>query len=163
MLRRTLLLSLLTLSLALPAAADETVWKTITEVAVGSKDHTTLVAALTAANYADSLKNAGPFTVFAPTNAAFAKLPPGTVETLVKPENVATLKKILQHHVMVSVYEAKWFKEGQSVGMADGTKATMHVKDGKVFFEGAEIIASIRCSNGIIHVVDGVVTPPEKK
>jgi len=163
MLRRTLLASLLVLCFATPAAAQETVWKTITEIAVGSPDHTTLVAALKAADYAESLKNPGPFTVFAPTNAAFAKLPPGTVETLVKPENKEQLKKILQHHVMVSTYEAKWFKDGQSFGMVDGTKAVMSVKDGKVAISGANIVASIRCSNGIIHVVDAVVLPPEKK
>jgi uncharacterized surface protein with fasciclin (FAS1) repeats len=151
------------LALATPAAAEDYMSRTVTDVAAASKDHTTLVAALDAADYASALRNPGPFTVFAPTNAAFEKLPPGTLETLMKPENHEKLKKILQHHVLLSTYEASWFTDGQTLGMVDGTKATMRVQDGKVSIDGATIAASVRCGNGIVHVVDGVVLPPEGK
>lgn len=134
--------------------------KNIVDVAVGSKDHTTLVTALKAAEYVDSLTNPGPFTVFAPTNAAFEKLPKGTVEGLVKPEKKDDLRNILKYHVTVSVYQANSFKEGQVLGMANGGKATMHVKDGKVKINDANVVASIPVSNGIIHVIDGVLLPP---
>lgn len=146
---------------AMPAAAQDYGAKTVVDVAADSKDHTTLVAALEAADYVVALRNPGPFTVFAPTNAAFAALPPGTLETLLKPENQAKLAKILQHHVVLSTYETSWFKDGQSVGMVDGTKATMHVQDGKVKIGDATIVASVRAGNGIVHVVDAVVLPPE--
>jgi uncharacterized surface protein with fasciclin (FAS1) repeats len=162
LLGRLTVMAAIAVALAMPAAAQDYLAKTVTDVAADSKDHTTLVAALEAADYADALRNPGPFTVFAPTNAAFEKLPPGTVETLMKPENQEKLKKILQHHVLLSTYEAKWFQDGQSVGMVDGTKATMHVEDGKVRIDGATIAASVRCGNGIVHVVDAVVLPPEK-
>jgi uncharacterized surface protein with fasciclin (FAS1) repeats len=156
-------LAALALAFATPVAAQDLIAQTVTDVAMASKDHTTLVAALQAADYLDSLRNPGPFTVFAPTNAAFEKLPPGTLETLMKPENQDQLKKILQHHVLVSTYEAGWFKDGQSVGMVDGTKATMHVQDGKVRIDDATIGGSVRCGNGIVHVVDAVVLPPATK
>jgi len=136
--------------------------KNIVNVAVGSKDHTTLVTALKAADYVDSLTNPGPFTVFAPTNAAFDKLPKGTVEGLLKPEKNADLKGVLQYHVAVSVYQLSSFKEGQVLAMANGSKVTLHVKDGKVMVNDATIVASIPASNGIIHVIDGVLLPPAK-
>jgi len=162
LLGRMSMVAAVAVALAMPAAAQDYLAKTVTDVAADSKDHTTLVAALEAADYADALRNPGPFTVFAPTNAAFEKLPSGTLETLMKPENKGKLEKILQHHVMLSTYEAKWFQDGQTVGMVDGTKATMHVEDGKVRIDGATIAASVRCGNGIVHVVDAVVLPPEK-
>lgn len=133
--------------------------KNIVNVANGSKDHTTLVSALKAADYLYSISNPGPFTVFAPTNAAFDKLPKGTVESLTKPEKQADLQNILKYHVAVSTYEQKHFTEGQSLSMANGGKVTMHVKDGKVMINDANIVASIPCSNGIIHVIDGVLLP----
>jgi uncharacterized surface protein with fasciclin (FAS1) repeats len=146
---------------AFPAAAQDYRAKTVVDVAGDSKDHTTLVAALTAADYVVALRNPGPFTVFAPTNAAFDALPAGTLDSLLEPENKGKLEKILQHHVTVSTYEAGWFKDGQVVGMVDGTKATMHVQDGKVKIDDATIVASIRAGNGIVHVVDAVVLPPQ--
>ena len=136
--------------------------KNIVNVAVGSKDHTTLVAALKAADYVDSLTNPGPFTVFAPTNAAFDKLPKGTVEGLVKPEKKADLSEILKYHVAVSVYQLKDLKDGQIMAMANGSKVTFKVKDGKVTVNGANIVASVPASNGIVHVIDGVLLPPPK-
>jgi uncharacterized surface protein with fasciclin (FAS1) repeats len=153
---------------ATPAAAAAPVFNpptdpsNIVNIAIGSKDHTTLVTALKAADYATSISNPGPFTVFAPTNAAFDKLPPGTVEALVKPEKQADLKEILKYHVAVSVYQARDFKDGQTLGMANGGKVTFHVKGGKVMVNDATIIASIPASNGIVHVIDGVLLPPPK-
>lgn len=148
-------------ALAAPARGQDYTAKTVVDVAQDSKDHTTLVAALEAADYLDALRNPGPFTVFAPTDAAFAALPEGTVASLLKPENHDRLRKILQHHVLVSTYEAKWFKDGQRVGMVDGTKATMHVQGDTVKIDGATILGSVRAGNGIVHVVDAVVLPPE--
>lgn len=136
--------------------------KDVVDIATASKDHTTLVAALRAAEYVDSLTNPGPFTVFAPTNAAFDKLPKGTVETLVTPAKKEDLRNILKYHVAVSVYQAKDFKEGQILGMANGAKVTLGVKDGKVTVNGAAILASVPAANGVVHVVDGVLLPPAK-
>ncbi len=136
---------------------DDISQQDIVKVAVGSPDHTTLVAALKAANLVNSLANAGPFTVFAPNNAAFEKLPPGTVEDLLKPENNSKLAQILQHHVTVSVFESTAMKEGQKFGMADGGSATVSIKDGAVYVGGAKILGSVRASNGIVHVVDAIL------
>lgn len=133
----------------------------IVSLAIGSKDHTTLVTAIKAADYVTSVAASGPLTVFAPTNAAFNKLPEGTVENLVKPENVEQLRKILQYHVTTSALAADSFTEGQTLSMANGKKATMQVKDGKVSINGANIIASIPASNGMLHVIDAVLLPPE--
>jgi uncharacterized surface protein with fasciclin (FAS1) repeats len=135
----------------------------IVNVAGGSKDHTTLVAALKAADYIDSVSNPGPITVFAPTNAAFDKLPKGTVDGLLKPEKIDDLKTILKFHVVPSTYEAKDLKDGASLGMVNGGHTTVHVKDGKIMINDANVVASIKCSNGIIHVIDAVLLPPPPK
>lgn len=132
----------------------------IVSIAVGSKDHTTLVAALKAADYVDSISNPGPFTVFAPNNAAFDKLPKGTLESLTKPEKKEDLRAILKYHVSVSTYAIKDLHDGQVLSMANGAKATIHVQDGKVTINGAQILASIPASNGIVHVIDTVLLPP---
>lgn len=134
----------------------------IVNIAVGSKDHTTLVAALQAADYVTPVANPGPLTVFAPTNAAFEKLPKGTVESLVDPKNVEQLRTILKYHVTTSVYLAEGLKDGQDLGMANGGHAIIHVKDGKISINDANIVASIRASNGIVHVIDAVLVPPTK-
>jgi uncharacterized surface protein with fasciclin (FAS1) repeats len=134
----------------------------IVSIAVASKDHTTLVAALKAADYVTSVANPGPLTVFAPTDAAFGKLPAGTVETLVKPENVDKLKDILKYHVTTSVYMADKLTDGMDLGMANGQHAIIHVKDGKIMINDANVIASVRASNGVVHVIDGVLTPPPR-
>jgi uncharacterized surface protein with fasciclin (FAS1) repeats len=134
----------------------------IVSIAIRSEDHTTLVAAIKAADYVTSVAASGPLTVFAPTNAAFAKLPEGTVENLVKPENVATLREILKYHVTTSAIETGWMKDGQTLGMANGAKTTVHVDGETVKINDATIIASIPASNGIVHVVDTVLLPPEK-
>lgn len=145
--------------IAKPASPDA---KHVVHVAMESKDHTTLVTALEAADYVYSLTNPGPFTVFAPTNAAFDKLPKGTVEGLLAPGKQEDLKNILKYHVAVSVYQTKDFKDGQTLAMANGAKTTLKVSDGKVSINDANVVASIPVSNGIVHVVDGVLLPPAK-
>lgn len=131
----------------------------VVKVAVGSKDHTTLVKAVQTAELVDALSNAGPFTVFAPTNAAFEKLPAGTVETLLKPEKRADLTTILQYHVYVGSLKTEYFMDGQTFGMVDGGNVTIKVNGDKVMVNDATIIASVPASNGIIHVIDGVLLP----
>jgi len=132
----------------------------IVSIAIASPDHKTLVAALKAADYVKSVANPGPLTVFAPTDAAFAKLPAGTVEGLVKPEKQADLREILKYHVAASVYEQPALKDGMQLGMANGKKVTIKVQDGKITVNGAVILASVRASNGVVHVVDSVLLPP---
>ncbi|HRG35093.1 MAG TPA: fasciclin domain-containing protein [Chitinophagales bacterium] len=135
----------------------------IVQVAAGSKDHSTLVAAVKAAELVDALSNAGPFTVFAPTNAAFDKLPKGTVEELLKPEKKEDLKNILEYHTYVGSLKAEYFQDGQSFEQVNAQKVTISVKDGKTYVNGtAEIVASIPTSNGMIHVVNEVLLPPTK-
>ncbi|HEX6125971.1 MAG TPA: fasciclin domain-containing protein [Pyrinomonadaceae bacterium] len=146
--------------------------KNIVENAVNSKDLTTLVAAVKAAGLVDTLASAGPFTVFAPTNAAFEKLPAGTVETLVKPENKATLTKILTYHVVAGNADSKSIMKAIKAGggkaefktVAGGTlTATMDGKNLVLTDEkgGRSVvtIADVRQSNGVVHVVDTVVLP----
>ncbi|QQS31386.1 MAG: fasciclin domain-containing protein [Sphingobacteriales bacterium] len=142
---------------------DDVSQKNIVQTAAGSPDHTTLVAAVKAAELVDVLTNAGPFTVFAPTNAAFDKLPAGTVEGLLKPEKKADLQNILQYHVAVAVLKKESFKDGQSLGMVNGDNATFTVNGDQVAINGANIVASIPTSNGIIHVIDAVILPPAPK
>ena len=146
------------------AVQDDESQKDVVKVAVGSADHSTLVAALKQAELVTSLSNAGPFTVFAPTNAAFDKLPAGTVDGLMKDDKKADLQNILQYHVAVAVYKTENMKDGQIIGQANGDNITLSVKDGKVMINGsANIVASIPASNGIIHVIDAVLLPPAKK
>ena len=143
---------------------DDASQKNVVQVASGSKDHTTLVAAVKAAELVNALSNAGPFTVFAPTNAAFDKLPAGTVEGLLKPEKKSDLADILQYHVSVGVYKAESLQDGQVLGQVNGGDVTVTKKDGKIILNGtATIVASIPASNGIIHVIDGVLLPPAPK
>jgi uncharacterized surface protein with fasciclin (FAS1) repeats len=145
------------------AVKDDESQKDVVKIAVGSADHTTLVAALKQAELVTSLSNAGPFTVFAPTNAAFDKLPAGTVDDLMKEDKKADLQNILQYHVAVAGYKAENMKDGQVIGQANGDNITLTVKDGKIVVNGtANIIASIPASNGIIHVIDAVLLPPSK-
>ena len=142
---------------------DSTSAPNVVQIAVGSKDHTTLVEAVKAADLVNALSNAGPFTVFAPTNAAFDKLPKGTVEGLLKPEKKDALTDILQYHVVVGVLKAEQLTEGQSLGMVNGGNVKVTLQDGKPVLNGkAHIVASIPASNGIIHVIDEVLTPPAK-
>ena len=117
------------------------------------------VAAVKAADLVNSLSNAGPFTVFAPTNAAFDKLPAGTVETLLKPENKGKLTGVLTHHVTTSALEITQFTDGQMVGMADGGSVQVTKKGNDTFIGGAKVLGSVRASNGWVHVIDAVLVP----
>ena len=107
-----------------------------------------------------SQKDAGPFTVFAPTNAAFDKLPKGTVEELMKPENKMKLRNILEYHVYVGVLKPEMLQDGQTFGQANGQSIKIGVSQGKITVNGAAVVASIPASNGIIHVIDAVLLPP---
>ncbi|MBC5774135.1 fasciclin domain-containing protein [Pontibacter sp. KCTC 32443] len=141
------------------AVQDDESQKNVVQVAASSPDHTTLATAVKTAELVDVLTNAGPFTVFAPTNAAFEKLPAGTVEGLLEPEKRSDLRNILQYHVYVGILNADSFEDGQSLGQVNGGRVTMGVKDGKVTVNGANILASIPTSNGVIHVIDQVLLP----
>ncbi len=146
-------------SAGMAAVQDDASQKDVVKIAAGSPDHTTLVAAVTHAQLVDVLASSGPYTVFAPTNAAFEKLPPGTVDDLLKPANLATLQSILRHHVTTSVYQVAELTDGQTLGMADGKSATISKRGADVFFGDGKIVGSIRGSNGIVHVIDAVVVP----
>lgn len=141
---------------------DDVSGKDVVKIAVGSKDHTTLVAALKAATYVDALSNAGPFTVFAPTNEAFDKLPKGTLEDLLKPENKEKLRSILEYHVYVGVLKDALLADGMTYEMVSLEKITIGNKDGKITVNGANVLASIPATNGIIHVIDAVLLAPAK-
>lgn len=146
--------------------------KDIVDNAVNSKDHTTLVAAVKAAGLVETLKSAGPFTVFAPTNAAFDKLPKGTVETLVKPENKATLTKILTYHVLAGKYSAADIMAAIKKGKGKATFTTVQGEKLYASMDGKKVklwdtkggdayvtIADVNQKNGVIHVIDTVLMP----
>lgn len=134
----------------------------IVSIATRSKDHTTLVAAIQAADYVTSVAASGPLTVFAPTDDAFAELPPGTLESLLEPENVDALRRVLQYHVTTSSLATSSLRDGQTLGMANGAKVTVHRDGDTVTINDATVIASIPASNGIVHVIDRVLLPPQK-
>lgn len=134
--------------------------KNIVENAAGSADHTTLVAAVKAAGLDGTLSGAGPFTVFAPTNAAFEKLPAGTVDNLLKPENKQQLTTVLTYHVVPGSFKAGDLKDGQKLKTVEGNELTVMMKDGKVMIDGATVtIPDVVSSNGVTHVIDAVVMP----
>jgi len=134
--------------------------KNIVDNAAGSADHTTLVAAVQAAGLVETLKSAGPFTVFAPTNAAFAALPAGTVEGLLKPEMKADLTGVLTYHVVAGAVKASDLKDGQKIKTVQGGELIVSIKDGKVMINGANVsIADVISSNGVTHVIDAVLLP----
>ncbi len=146
--------------------------KTVVDIAVGSESHTTLVAAVKAADLVATLQGAGPFTVFAPVNAAFEKLPDGTVPTLLKPENKASLTKVLTYHVVAGNIDAaavvKAITDGKGKAVlttVSGGKLTASIVDGKVILTDenggtATVTATdLKAENGIVHVIDGVVLP----
>lgn len=132
----------------------------VLQIAIGSQDHTTLVAAVKAADLENALVNAGPLMVFAPTNEAFEALPEGTVEDLLKPENKEALANILKHHVTPGNYSKDFLKKFKKLGQANDQNTTVEVRDGEVYVGGAKIMASIPAGNGIVHVVDAVILPP---
>ena len=153
------------LAFVLAAAATVTAAekKDIVDTAVGAGQFKTLVAAVKATDLVDTLKGPGPFTVFAPTDEAFAKLPKGTLESLLKPENKDRLKAILTYHVVPgSVLAESVVKlDGKEVKTVQGGPVAVHVKDGAVTVGAAKVIKTdIETSNGVIHVIDTVLLPP---
>jgi uncharacterized surface protein with fasciclin (FAS1) repeats len=163
---------LIALTVMVGFAATAVAQKTIVDIAVGSSAHTTLVAAVKAADLVATLQSAGPFTVFAPTNDAFGKLPAGTVESLLKAENKATLAKILTYHVIAGNFTAtavlKAIKDGGgsvTLSTVSGGKLVASIKDGKVILTDENggvatvVTTDLAASNGVIHVIDSVVLP----
>jgi uncharacterized surface protein with fasciclin (FAS1) repeats len=142
---------------------DDVSQKDVVQVAMASKDHTTLVAAIKQAELVEVLKKSGPFTVFAPTNAAFDKLPKGTVDGLMKPDKKEALGDILQYHVSVGIYKEDMLQDGQTIGQVNSQNITISKKDGKIKINGtANIVGTVQASNGIIYVIDEVLLPPKK-
>ncbi|WP_284205531.1 fasciclin domain-containing protein [Psychromonas marina] len=134
--------------------------KDIVDVAAENGSFTTLVAAVKAAGLVDTLKSKGPFTVFAPTDAAFAKLPAGTVDMLLKPENKDKLVAILTYHVVAAKVMAADVVKLDSADTVQGGKVMIMVKDGKVMINNAQVVtADVKASNGVIHVIDTVLMP----
>jgi len=134
----------------------------ILQVAIGSKDHSTLVAGVQAASLEDVLSNAGPLTVFAPNNDAFAKLPAGTLDNLLKPENKETLARIIKFHASPGTFTQENMRDGQQLYMATGHYVKVSKNEAGITVNGARILGSVKASNGIVHVVDGVMLPPEQ-
>ncbi|RIV67648.1 fasciclin domain-containing protein [Flagellimonas aequoris] len=132
----------------------------VLQIAMGSPDHSILVAAVQAAELENALVNAGPLMVFAPTNAAFDALPAGTVEDLLKPENKEALANILKYHVTPGNYSKDFLKKFKKLGQANNQNVPVETKGDDVYVGGAKIIASIPAGNGIVHVVDKVILPP---
>ena len=139
--------------------ADDGSTPNVLQIAIGSQDHTTLVAAVQAAELENVLVNAGPLMVFAPTNEAFAALPEGTVENLLKPENKDALANILKYHVTPGNYSKDFLKKFKKLGQANNGYVNVEVKGHDVYVGGAKIIGSVNAGNGIVHVVDKVMLP----
>lgn len=163
-----LLTAIVTIGLTSAVSAQ----KTVVDIAIGSENHTTLVAAVKAADLVATLQSAGPFTVFAPVNAAFEKLPAGTVTTLLKPENKALLTKVLTYHVVAGNIDAaavvKAITDGKGKAVlttVSGGKLTATLVNGKVILTDenggtATVVATdLKAGNGVVHVIDGVVLP----
>jgi uncharacterized surface protein with fasciclin (FAS1) repeats len=151
---------------ATPAATeikDDVSQKDVIQVALGSKDHSTLVSAIKQAELVDPLKKSGPFTVFAPVNAAFDKLPEGTLADLMKPENKSKLADILEYHVSVGIFKEDMMQDGQKIGMVNSGNITINKVDGKIRINGkANIVGMVPASNGVIYIIDEVLLPPAK-
>jgi len=145
------------------SVVDDVSAKNILQVAIGSKDHSTLVAAVQAANIEHVLVNAGPLTVFAPVNSAFDALPEGTVDNLLKPENKSALAEILTRHAAPGSFNIeglkKEAKKGRKIYTATGDYLEVTVEGEDIFIAGAKILGTVQTSNGIINVVDKVILP----
>lgn len=137
--------------------------KNILQIAAASEAHTTLAAACAAADMLDVLANAGPLTVFAPTNEAFEKLPAGTVEDLLKPANKETLARIIQFHASPGKFKDKLLQSQKRLFQASGHYVDVEVKDDGTYVNGIKIVATIDASNGVIHVVEDVFLPPAEE
>lgn len=128
----------------------------ILQIAAESPDHTTLAAAIKAAGMEPTLVSAGPLTVFAPNDAAFAKLPPGTVDELVKPENKRTLELIITSHASPGTFKGLTLRDGMDIYLATGHHVAVEERDGDMYVNGAKILGTVDASNGVVHVVDTV-------
>ena len=148
------------LLLTLPAIAGSK--KDVVDTAVAAGNFNTLAKALTAAGLVDTLKGPGPFTVFAPTDAAFAKLPAGTLDDLLKPENKEKLVAILTYHVVPGKVDAKQVAKMSDAKTVNGKELKIMAQGGKVMVDNADVVKTdIECSNGVIHVIDAVLLPPQ--
>lgn len=147
-------------------AAGQALAGDIVDVAANAGKFNTLLAAAKAAGLVDVLKSKGPFTVFAPTDEAFNKLPAGTVESLLKPENKSKLAAILKYHVVsgkVTAEDVGKLKSGTKVATVNGAKFTVKKKAGSVYVNKAKVVKTdVKASNGVIHVIDAVILPPDK-
>lgn len=158
--RIALALTLLVVSMSLVASAGSMGKKDIVDTAVAAGDFKTLATALQAAGLVDTLKGKGPFTVFAPTDEAFAKLPAGTVEDLLKPENHEKLVSILTYHVVPGKVMAKDVVKLHEAKTVNGKDLKVTADGGKVMVDNANVVKTdIACSNGVIHVIDSVILP----
>jgi uncharacterized surface protein with fasciclin (FAS1) repeats len=160
MIRRTFLALTASTFLAAPALADGHA-KDIVDTAVGAGSFTTLVAAVQAAGLVDTLKGAGPFTVFAPTDDAFKKLPAGTVEDLLKPENKDKLTAILTYHVIPGKVMSTDLSNGMKAATVQGGEITIMTEGGVKVNDATVVTADIAATNGVIHVIDTVIMPPQ--
>lgn len=133
----------------------------IVELAVATDDLSTLVTAVQEAGLVETLQSDGPFTVFAPTNAAFEALPEGTLDMLLKPENKDKLQAVLTYHVVSGKVMSPDLKDGMMAETVEGSKATIKLEDGMAWVDGAKVaMADINASNGVVHVIDKVILPP---
>lgn len=150
-------------ALTLSSSAVRAQQKDIVDTAVAAGSFKTLAAALTAAGLVDTLKGAGPFTVFAPTDEAFAKLPAGTVESLLKPENKAKLQAILTYHVVPGAVTSSQVVSLKDAKTVNGQLIKIDAMGGSVMINNAKVVtADVKASNGVIHVIDTVILPPSK-
>lgn len=140
---------------------DEESERNILQIALNSPDHSTLVAGVVATGLQDVLTNAGPLTVFAPNNKAFDDLPEGTLDNLLKPENLGTLKNIITFHAAPGSYTGNNIKGVMGIGQATGDKVKVETKDGETYVNGAKVLGTVKASNGYVHVIDKVLLPPE--
>lgn len=155
---------LLTLVLAFSFSQLQAQDKNIVELAVGTESLSTLVAAVKAGGLVETLQGDGPFTVFAPTNEAFAKLPAGVVENLLKPENKESLVAVLTYHVVAGKVKSTDLSDGMTATTVEGSDITVAINYGKVKIDNATVAAAdIMASNGVVHVIDTVILPPSIK
>lgn len=138
---------------------DDESARNVVQVAIASKDHSTLVTAVKTAGLVDVLSNVGPFTVFAPVNAAFDALPSGTVESLLKPENKNKLSDILEYHVYVGVIRPAIYNDGMKLNQVNGKNVTLGKQGDVMTVNGAKVLGSVECANGIVYVIDKVLLP----
>lgn len=157
---RKFLVGTATIAMLAGAAIAQDAESDIVDTAVGAGDFTTLVAAVEAAGLVETFKGEGPFTLFAPTDAAFAALPAGTVETLLKPENKDQLVSILTYHVVPGAVMSSDLTEGMTAATVQGADVTFTLEGGAKVNDASITTADIAASNGVIHVTDKVIMPP---